>query len=344
MTAKTGLFGVWTAFALALVAIVGMPLVFDEYSLLQFMLYAIMSILALSNAFIWGYGGILSFGHAVFFGIGAYAYAIAAINFGETTGALILAIMVPAIFAAVLGYFLFYGRISDVYLGAITLCVTLIAFNLVNSTAGPQFHIGRVKLGGFNGIPSIPKLNVPGFPDWTLTTTQLFCFCVALLALVYVGLRFVIVSDFGRIVVAIKENETRAELLGYDPRKYKLAAFVIGGAIAGLSGCLFANWGGYISPTVFALGQSVQVIIWVVVGGVGTLSGAIVGCFLIQWLTSYVGELNLTNNNLVLGAILTLVVLLLPRGLVPTGVRVLRAVIGTKDRSTAAVYRTAGAS
>lgn len=306
------------AAAFATAAIVVMPLVYNEYEILQMMIYVILSILALSLAFIWGFGGILSFGHAVFFGIGAYTYAIAAINFGETTSALLLALAVPAAFAALLGYFMFYGRISDVYLGAITLTVTLIFFKGVNSTSGPQYRIGSAPLGGFNGIPSVPRLTVPGFADLELGTMPLFSLSVALLALTYIGLRFLISSDFGRIVISVKENESRAELLGYDARLYKLLTFVIGGAIAGLAGCLYANWGSYTDPSVFALSLSVQVIIWIVAGGVGTLVGPILGCFFVQWLTSYLTTVNLMNKDVILGAILALVVLLLPKGLVPS--------------------------
>jgi len=294
------------------------PMFYNDWELLPWMVYVIFAILALSLAFIWGYGGILSFGHAVFFGIGAYTYAIAAINMGETTVAFLLSLVIPALFAALIGYFMFWGRISDVYLGAITLSVTLIFFKVMNSTAGPEWKIGKAALGGFNGIPSVPTLNVPGFPDWTLSTPQMFGLCVFLLALIYVGLRFLIASDFGRIILSIRENETRAELLGYDARKYKLATFVIGGAIAGLAGSLFAMWGNYTSPTVFALSQSVQIIIWVVIGGVGTLSGSVLGCFLIQWLTNYLTQINIVNKDVVLGVLLTAVVLLIPSGVVPT--------------------------
>lgn len=302
----------------AMAAILLLPGLFNEWELLQMMIYVILSILALSLAFIWGFGGILSFGHAVFFGLGAYAYAVATANFDDTTLPFLIAILVPSIFAVLFGYFLFYGRISDVYLGAITLSMTLVFEKFVNSTAGPQYVIGEARIGGANGIPSIPRLNVPGFPDWVLSTTQLFCLCVVLLALTYIGLRFVISSDFGRIIVAIKENEGRAELLGYDSRKYKLVTFVIGAAIAGLAGCLFANWGGFVSPKVFALSQSIQVIIWVVIGGVGTLIGPVIGCILIQWFTSYLTTVNLVNKDVVLGAILTAAVLLLPSGLLPS--------------------------
>lgn len=329
----------WLATCIAVVtamaAIIAVPQIFDEYEVLQMIVYIILAILALSLAFIWGFGGILSFGHAVFFGLGAYTYAIAAINFGETTGAFVLAIVVPAISAAVLGYFMFYGRISDVYLGAITLTVTLIFFKVVNSTSGPQYRIGSAPLGGFNGIPSVPRLTVPGFAEWKLDTIGLFYLSIAILTLTYVGLRFLISSDFGRIVISVKENENRAQLLGYDSRLFKLLTFVIGGAIAGMAGCLYANWGSYTDPTVFALSQSVQVIIWVVVGGVGTLVGPVVGCFLIQWLTSYLTTVNFLNKDILLGGILTLVVLLLPKGLVPSIGSALRSVSLARNASEA---------
>ena len=113
----------------------------------------------------WGYAGILSFGHAAYFGLGAYTYAIAAINIGESTVPLLLAIVLPALVAAVIGAMMFYGRISDVYLGVITLVVTLILFKFMNATAGDAYRIGAARLGGFNGIPAFPILNVPGDPS-----------------------------------------------------------------------------------------------------------------------------------------------------------------------------------
>lgn len=313
----------------AIFSVIFIPLIFNEYEVLQMMIYVILAILALSLAFIWGFGGILSFGHAIFFGLGSYAYAIAAINLGDSTSAFLLAILIPSLFAAILGYFMFYGRISDVYLGAITLTVSLIFFKVANSSSGPSYRIGKAPLGGFNGIPSVPRLTMPGFPDWELGTIELFSLSVTLLALTYIGLRYLISSDFGRIVISVRENETRAELLGYDVRRYKLITFVIGAAIAGVAGCLYANWGSYTDPTVFALSQSVQVIIWVVVGGVGTLFGPLIGCFLIQWLTSYLTTVEVINKDVILGSILTLMVLLVPRGLIPS-IQLLRESVGSK--------------
>jgi ABC-type branched-subunit amino acid transport system permease subunit len=295
---------------------------------LEFTIYMIMAILALSLALIWGYGGILCFGQSAFFGLGAYTYAIAMFNLGDSTLPVLMAIALPAAFAALLGYFIFYGRISDVYLGVITLTVTLIMFNSINSTAGPEFHIGSARLGGFNGIPGIPPLNIPGDTGTPVELEGMFYLATALLLATYFGLRLLLASRFGRIIVGIRENERRAELLGYDPRAYKLVTFTIGAALAGLAGCLFANWGAFVSPTVFGLAQSAQIIIWVIVGGRGTLIGPIIGCIGIQWLSAALGANQpsgsdawaalLSNVPLILGVILVAFVLLVPKGLVPT--------------------------
>ena len=304
--------------AIGLALLLGLPGVVDDYTLIQVTIYAVMSILGVSLGFIWGFGGILCFGQAAFFGLGAYTYAIAVINMGDSTVPFLLAIVVPALFATILGYVIFYGRLSDVYMGVITLTVTLILFNLINSTAGPEWKIGSAPLGGFNGIPAIPTLNVPGQPDNVLSHKGLFNVTVICLLLVYLGLRVLISSKIGRVIVAAKENEQRVLLLGYDARAYKLFSFTLGGAIAGLAGCLFANWGAFTSPTIFGLAQSAQIIIWVIVGGLGTLVGPIVGAVAIQWLTTEIGTQQIFNSNLVLGAILVVFVLLVPRGIVPS--------------------------
>jgi branched-chain amino acid transport system permease protein len=305
------------AVAVGLVLLFGLPSVMDDFMLIQVTIYLVMSILAISLGFIWGFGGILCFGQAAFFGLGSYVYAVAVINMGDSTVPFLLAIAVPALFAALLGYVIFYGRLSDVYMGVITLTVTLILFNLINSTAGPEWTIGTAALGGFNGMPAIPPLNAPGNAEEIITPTGLFNLSFGLLIAVYVGLRWLIASKIGRVIIASRENENRVQLLGYDARAYKLFTFVLGGAIAGLSGCLFANWGAFTSPTIFGLAQSAQIIIWVIVGGMGTLLGPIVGCFFIQWLTSLVGTQQTLNANLMLGAVMLVFVLLVPKGIVP---------------------------
>jgi len=170
---------------LGLALMIVLPIVLDLFALLQVTLYAIFGILALSLAFIWGYGGILCFGHSAFFGLGAYTYAVAVINIGESTGPLLLAMLLPAALAAALGYFMFYARISDIYVGVITLTLTLIFYNCINSTAGPAYHIGNALLGGFNGMPNVASLNIPFLPDDTLEPLGMFLLCGGLLLVVY---------------------------------------------------------------------------------------------------------------------------------------------------------------
>lgn len=307
---------------LIVLAIIGLAVMFGAPHVLQ--LFTIinlttaigLALLALSLGLIWGYGGILCFGQTAFFGLGAYVYAVAAQNFGETTGAVVLAIAAGAASAAVLGYFMFYGRVSDVYLGVITLTVTLIFFNLLRRTSGPEYKIGKALLGGFNGTAA-PPLNIPFDPSAVLFPQHVFYVAMGALLIAYFGSVWLTRSQFGRVCIAIRENETRAELLGYDARLYKLGLFSIGGAMAGLAGVLMANGIGRVTPDLFNLSYAAQAIIWVIVGGRGTLIGPVLGAFGVFWLTSWLGTQSYFNSNIVLGIVLILFVLLLPRGAVP---------------------------
>lgn len=309
--------------ALGLVALFGLPALDEIYLLINSTIYASFALLALSLGLIWGFGGILCFGQAAFFGLGGYAYAAAAINFGDTNWAVPIGILVPACFALLLGYFMFWKRISDVYLGVITLTVSLILYRFFNQTAGDEWKIGAARLGGFNGIPGTPPLNWPDDPQAVMWPEEIFMVAVGALIVTYLLCKLMLSTRFGRTVVAVRENETRARLLGYDVRLYKLAVFAISGGIAGLAGILFANTG-FVSPNMFSLQLNAQVIIWVIVGGLGTLVGPIIGCILIQILTTELGTVNQTGGldwldpNLVLGVVLVVFVLLIPRGLVPT--------------------------
>jgi ABC-type branched-subunit amino acid transport system permease subunit len=134
------------------------------------------------------------------------------------------------------------------------------------------------------------------------------------------------------VVISIRLNELRTELLGYDARLYKLIVFIIGAGIAGIAGILFANWGSFIGPTVFSILFSAQIIIWIMVGGLGTLAGAVAGAFAIQWLTAWLGTSKIADPNIVLGSIFIVFVLLVPRGIQPTLLNLLRS----------SVTRTAG--
>jgi ABC-type branched-subunit amino acid transport system permease subunit len=311
----------WAGFCAVIVVgiavLFGVPAFVSLFGIVQMTVFVAMAMYALSQGFLWGFGGIMCFGQASFLGLGAYAYAIGGIDLGDTTWALLLGIVVPAAFAALLGYFMFYGRISDAYIGVITLTVSVILFQLVNSTSGSQYHIGQAELGGFNGIPSVPTLNVPGDVSNILSPNGIWYVSMSMLIIVYALLRFLLVCRFGRVVVAIRENENRAMLIGYDARLYKLLTFIISAAIAGLAGCIYDNWGTFISPTIFGLPMSAEVIIFVLVGGLGTLIGPILGGVALQYLMNLAGSQHLVDPNLGLGIVLVAFVLLVPQGVVP---------------------------
>jgi ABC-type branched-subunit amino acid transport system permease subunit len=294
-----------------------LPRFVEIFVLVNLTAYIVMAILALSLALVWGFAGILNFGQSAFFGIGGYAYVLGVMNMGDSTVPVILGLVLPMIFAAMLGYFLFYGRVSDIYLGVITLSVSLIVYNLVNSMSGTEYKIGGVPIGGYNGIPGVPPINLPGDSSYQLGYEESFQLSAVALLIVYLGLRALLASRFGRVVISIRENELRTELLGYDARLYKLTVFVIGAGIAGLAGVLFANWGSFIGPSVFSILFSAQIIIWIMVGGLGTLAGAIVGAAGIQWLTTWLGTTKLADPNIVLGAIFIVFVLAVPKGIQP---------------------------
>ena len=276
-----------------------------------------LSVLALSLALIWGYGGILCFGQVAFFGLGAYVYTISAINLGGSTWAILIAVLITSAFAGALGYFIFYGRVSDVYLGVITLTVTLIFFSLIRRTSGPEYKIGNALLGGFNGVSS-PPINLPWDATSFLFPEQVFYVAMAALILCYLFAGWLVNTKFGRVCVAIRENELRSELLGYDVRAYKLGIFAIGAGIAAVGGVLFCNGVGRITPDVFNLYNAALTIIWVIVGGRGTLIGPIGATFALFYVTSALGGQTVINNNLVLGVILIIFVLLVPKGVAPT--------------------------
>lgn len=309
-----------------------LPFMVEPFTLADLTLYAAMAILAMSLGFVWGFGGILSFGQSVFFGLGGYTYAIVALNFDSPSIALLVGVAVAVAGAVLLGYFIFWGRLSDVYLAVITLTISLIFFMLINSMSSSVYRIGSVPIGGYNGIPGIPPLVIPG-TDRSLTLSETYVLVVAVALLVYLGLSWLIRTKFGRILRSIRENEVRAELLGYDARLYKLAAFAIGAAIAGIAGALFAVYSGLINPDVFGMGFAAQIIVWVMLGGLGTLIGPALGAVAIQMLVVWLGKVQIIDANMALGALFVVFVLLVPAGLVPRVQQFLAAALGNVSRS-----------
>lgn len=288
------------------------PLLVQPYTLAQLCIFAI---LALSLGLIWGFGGILCFGQGAFFGLGAYAYVVIVTNLGLPWTALVLAILFTMLVSAILGMMMFYGRLSDVYLAVVTLVFTLILNRFMNATAGPEYQIGSARLGGFNGIPGFQMLDIP-WSDASFIPDLIYYFlCFVFLMAAWIFCRWLLSSHFGRVMVAIRENERRVEFAGYDTRIHKTVTFTIGGGLAGLAGVLYANWAAIVTPALFSLTQSAEIIIWTIVGGLGTLIGPMVGAVLLVSLRLILGSQTIIDNFFIMGILLILVVLWFPRGI-----------------------------
>jgi len=305
-----------------LVALLG-GLFVSDFQKVTLALWVIYGLVALSLDLVWGRAGIFSFGQTAFFGVAAYSYGVIGINLspntGETVTALIGGVVVAALLAAALGYFMFYGKVGDVYVAIITLAVTLVLLQVITSTAGPQYHIGNAQLGGYNGMTNIPSMEFgyPGHPGDQMSQPDTYTFAVLLAGLAFLGVRMFLASGFGRVITAIRENELRTELLGYDVRRAKVIVFTLGGAIAGLAGGAYAGWGSFMNPAPFSLPAAALIVIYVLVGGKGSLVGAFIGAVTVEWLSTVLGGILPNSTTLVVGAILIGVVLLVPGGLTP---------------------------
>ena len=315
----------WILAALGIVAVVITGLLGNPFQLQQWSQWLVFCILAISFVWVWGHGGIFSFAQVAFFGVGAYSYGIFAINLsgttGETVSAILFGVLAAMLLAVLLGYFLFYGRVADVFVAIATLAVSLVFGTLMTGTADTRFRVGDAILGGFNGMTGIPPLmvKVPG-ADGSISLFGTEFFVVAGVTAVVIALVVALVreSSFGRIVGAIRENESRAYLLGIPVPFYKVCTFTISAAIAGLAGSFYAAWGNFVDPTVFDLQMATLLAVWVFAGGRASLIGAFVGVFVIQAISDTIATTGTTITPLILGVILIAVVLVIPLGIVPT--------------------------
>lgn len=314
----------WAAMAcLALVACV-YPAFSNDYTVGNVAYFMVWTFMAMGLGVVWGYCGSLSFGQTAFFGLAGYSYGVITINLGSSFGltwlALVLAVLIGAAFALLIGYFMFYGRIKGVFIGIVTLSVTLVLETFMAQTAGPQWRIGDARLNGFNGMSGMPPLTIPWFGGDILlyAGTTLYYVLLGMVVLCYLGLRMLLNAPFGNVLVAIRENPERAEMLGYDIRLYQMLAFGLGGALAALSGVLYTAWGQYVTPSSMGLTAAALPIVWVAVGGRRDITATLLGTLLViagfQSLTIYGSQYALV----VMGALLVFTVLVTPDGLVAT--------------------------
>ena len=193
----------WSCFLAVLAAALIYPVFADSYDVGNFSYFLIWIFMALGLCLMWGYGGMLSFGQTLFFGIAGYAYGVLAINMGggsATIAALVLSIVIAMIAAGILGYFMIWGGINGIFFGIVTLSATLVLAFFLGQTAGPEWRIGPARLNGYNGMKGMDPLAVG---DYFIEGSALYYVMVALIVIVYLALRMLVNSRFGNVIVAI---------------------------------------------------------------------------------------------------------------------------------------------
>ena len=321
----------WVAFACVLGTLALAPLYVGRFQVINLSNFLVFGLLALSLSLVWGYCGVLNLGQAAFLGIGGYAYGIVAINLissqGNTDLAILAGIVVPTAFAALLGGLMFYARLKGVYVAILTLVVSRLLEIFLLQTADPSYRIGGAALGGFNGLrpaspsdPLLPNLILGAFghvTEFDGRSVAFFYLVLAIVVAIYLGLRWLVNSSFGYILVAVREDPERTESFGYDVRLVQLLAFCLSAAVAGLAGVLYTAWGTYIHPNTFGVNNNILPVIWVGVAGRKDLTAALGSALVLQWLSLWLashGEYGL----LVMGLILVAAMLAAPEGLVTT--------------------------
>ncbi|HME45153.1 MAG TPA: ABC transporter permease [Syntrophorhabdales bacterium] len=289
---------VWTCVTFLLIAGLICPIILPTYYVRLFTLALIWSIFAMSLDLILGLGGIVSLGHAVFFGICAYTIGLTALRLTSSIFLQIGAALFSCAFAAlVLGWLLLRSR--GVYFMMLT-----IAFSEVFRAIA---HSWRSVTGGGDGLANIPR------PAW-MTSVETFYYCAFLVCVaVLLFLRFFRRSRMGMALVGIRESEKRMTSLGYNIDRVKLISFIVAGGLGGVAGLLYVYFNGYVSPEYFSVDTSAQAITMIIFGGAGTLIGPIIGAFFVVYVKNILSTVT-ERWTLILGALFVLMVIAAPSG------------------------------
>jgi urea transport system permease protein len=308
----------------------------SDFRLNQFGKFLCFAILALGLDLIWGYCGVLSMGQGVFFGFGAYCMGMyLALQIGKESvygselpdfmvwtqvkelpffwypfksfvGAFLGAILVPVLFATIFGFLAFRSRIKGVYFAIITQALAFAAWLV--------FNRNETRLGGTNGLTDFKQLLGYRLSDPS-TQRGLYIITVLALGAAYLFCRWIVASRAGKVLIAIRDSESRVTFSGYTPWMYKLFVFVVSAGLAGLAGMLYVPQVGIITPAQIGVLPSLEVVIWVAVGGRGTLIGAVLGAVAVNYgrsvLTNYFPE----AWPFILGGLFVVVVTMFPDGL-----------------------------
>ncbi|MGB3300640.1 MAG: urea ABC transporter permease subunit UrtC [Phormidesmis sp.] len=319
--------------AIALIFIFILPLVLSGFRLGLLSRFLSLAIVALGIDLIWGYTGLLSLGHGIFFALGGYAFAMnlqlqgigeAIPDFFSLYGVselpwiwqpfysfpftLLAIVIIPAVIAGALGYLVFRNRIRGVYFSILTQAALVVFFNFFN---GQQQLIN-----GTNGLKTSTATLFGQSVGGDHMQFVFYCTTVIMLALTYGLCRWLTSGRFGRMLVAIRDDENRVRFSGYDPTAFKVLVFAVSGGIAGVAGALYTVQSGIVSPQYMDIAFSIEMVIWVAVGGRGTLVGAIIGALAVNWGRALLSEKYPDIWLFFQGALFLIVVTVLPDGMI----------------------------
>lgn len=318
----------WALLALAIAA----PWLLSSYDLNLLARFMAMAILALGLVLIWGHGGILSLGHGVFFGLGGYALAmhmkLADLPHGEIPDFMVWSgrtalpwwwepfaspffavaalLVVPALLAGLFCWAVFHRRVGGTYFALISQALALAFATLLISRQDVT--------GGFNGLTQFSSLFGFGLTR-PAVLLSLYWLTLALLCIAFVGLKLLLASRFGMLLRAARDGENRLRFLGYSPTPIKVAAFTLSALLASIAGALFTLHAGVISPALVGVVPSIEMIVWVAIGGRISLPGAIVGALLVNIARDAISSAFPELWLYVMGLLFVLVVTLMPQGL-----------------------------
>ncbi len=319
--------------AIALFLALVMPAILPEFRLKLLGRFLALSIVALGIDLIWGYTGLLSLGHGIFFALGGYGlamhlklqlppgeipdffslYGVSELPwfwkpFYSFPFTLIAIILIPSIVAGLLGYLVFRNRIKGVYFSILTQAALLVFFNFFN---------GQQKLiNGTNGLKTSTETFLGMLAGSDEAQLVFYEFTVLFLVVAYLLCRWLTSGRFGRLLIAIRDDENRVRFSGYNPTGFKVLVFAVSGGIAGVAGALYTVQTGIITPSFMDVAFSIEMVIWVAVGGRATLVGAIIGTLLVRFGRTFLSEQFPGVWLFFQGALFLIVVTALPKGIV----------------------------
>jgi urea transport system permease protein len=282
-----------------------LPLLVSGYSIYIVPQYLTYGMLAMSLGILWGFAGILSFGQAAFFALGAYAMGLAA-KWGIYGNAgyvgLAASLIVGAGLATVIGYFLFSVGVRELFFVLVTLALSIMT---------EQITVSQSQItGGYNGM-FVPRMSLSFGTANEIDLSSdvaIYYFVLPIVAAVYVLLRWLLKRPFGKVLVGIRENEERVISLGFHTSVYKTTVFALSGAVACLAGALYGTQANFVSPSLAGVLFSTEVVVWVAIGGRESLLGALLGAVGVSALSNYLTALIPEYWQLVIGIIFVLVI------------------------------------